>query len=186
MILREEPPSNDLPNHALVIASAILFLGGVSILGGFYWTWITAEEVRLSETTDVTYTSIGRLSLKVTPESSIFLVVISTAAVGSFVHTATSFVSYVGNRTMRYSWLAWYAFRTLVGPALAVVAYVVIRAGFISGTTGAENVNIFGVAAFAGLTGLFSKQATDKLREVFDTIFTGSGDNARSDKLRSS
>jgi len=38
----------------------------------------------------------------------------------------------------------------------------------------------------AGLVGLFSKQGTDKLREIFDTAFRvapGYGDDARSDSI---
>jgi hypothetical protein len=37
------------------------------------------------------------------------------------------------------------------------------------GTAG--DLSPYGVAAVAGLAGLFSKQATDKLREVFETLF---------------
>ena len=120
---------------------------------------------------------------EVSAESSMLLLVMSMAAVGSFVHAGTSFVSYVGNRRMRYSWLPWYAFRTVIGSSLATVSYVVVRAGLLSGSSGASEVNIFGVAALAGLTGMFSKQATDKLKEIFDSIFTSRGDDHRLDKL---
>jgi hypothetical protein len=47
-------------------------------------------------------------------------------------------------------------------------------------------VNPYGVAALSGLAGLFSKQATDKLREVFETLFRvarGAGDAQRKDDL---
>jgi len=51
---------------------------------------------------------------------------------------------------------------------------------------GPESVSRFGMAAVAFLTGMFSKQATDKLDEVFTTLFkTGpsAGDAQRKDKL---
>ena len=35
----------------------------------------------------------------------------------------------------------------------------------------------------AGLVGLFSKQATDKLNEVFSTLVKSGGDDKRKDKL---
>jgi hypothetical protein len=50
----------------------------------------------------------------------------------------------------------------------------------------AGDVNPYGVAALAGLAGLFSKQAMDKLRELFETLFRvapGEGDDRRRDSL---
>jgi hypothetical protein len=35
----------------------------------------------------------------------------------------------------------------------------------------AEKINIFGVGAVGGLVGMFSKEATDKLKEVAEAIF---------------
>jgi len=55
--------------------------------------------------------------------------------------------------------------------ALATVFYFVLRAGFFSGDATNSSVNVYGIAAVAGFVGLFSRQATDKLREVFDTLF---------------
>ena len=66
--------------------------------------------------------------------------------------------------------------------ALGLLFYFVIRAGFV--TTGqASAVNPFGIAAIAGLAGMFSKQATDKLKELFDQLFASSQDAQRNDKL---
>jgi hypothetical protein len=31
-------------------------------------------------------------------------------------------------------------------------------------------VNLFGIAAIAGLSGMFSKQAVEKLRQIFDVL----------------
>jgi hypothetical protein len=47
-------------------------------------------------------------------------------------------------------------------------------------------INPFGIAALAGLVGMFSKQATDKLAEIFKALFRtapGQGDDTRKDKL---
>ena len=49
--------------------------------------------------------------------------------------------------------------------------YFAARGGLIAGTSGAENLSPYGVAALAGLAGLFSKQASDKLKEVFENLF---------------
>jgi hypothetical protein len=53
-----------------------------------------------------------------------------------------------------------------------------LRGGFLTGNTNSATANIdaYGVATVSGLVGLFSKQATDKLEEIFNTAFrTGSG-----------
>ena len=61
--------------------------------------------------------------------------------------------------------------RLVVGVLLALLLYFVFRGGFFSGNSPSTAVNPYGIAALAGLAGLFSKQATDKLREVFETLF---------------
>jgi hypothetical protein len=120
------------------------------------------------------------------PESRLLLIVIIAGALGSFVHGATSLTTYLGNRMLVRSWSWWYWLRPLIGIGIALVFYFVVRGGFLllvtSGTTHSD-VSPFGIAAIAGLSGMFSKQATDKLREVFDSLFKSSGDNQRGDKL---
>ena len=125
-------------------------------------------------------------SLTTTADVQLLLLVMVTGALGSFLHTATSFADFVGNEKLARSWLWWYLLKPFVGMGLAVVFYLVIRGGLLSGGTEAGKVNIYGIAALAGLTGMFSKQATDKLGEVFTTLFQtkpGEGDDARKGSL---
>ncbi len=111
------------------------------------------------------------------------LIVMLVGAVGSYVHAATSFASYLGNRRLGKSWLWWYLLRPFVGAALALLFYFVVRGGFLQAGAGTESLNLYGIAALAGLAGMFSKQATDKLREVFDNLFAVKDE--RKDKLES-
>jgi hypothetical protein len=122
---------------------------------------------------------------KPTADAALLVLVVLTSAVGSYVHAAVSFADYVGNRGFVVSWIWWYLLRVFVGSSLAVIFYFAIRGGFLGTGTDAADVNVYGIAAISGLVGLFSKQATDKLREVFDTAFrvnTG-GDRERADNL---
>lgn len=131
-----------------------------------------------------TTVTIGFLG-EVSPEMSLILLVIVAGALGSFIHAATSFTTYVGNRCLTVNWIWWYILRALIGMALALLFYFLIRGGFLSGSP-TDEINPYGIAASAGLVGLCSKQATDKLVEVFDTFFktnTGTGDHQRGDKL---
>ena len=119
-------------------------------------------------------------------ESGLLLLVLIAGALGSYIHAATSFVDYVGNQSLVMSWGWWYTLRPFIGAALALVFYFVIRGGLLSTGSSANSISVFGIAAVAGLVGMFSKQATDKLGEVFSTLFKtkeGSGDDKRKDKL---
>jgi hypothetical protein len=109
------------------------------------------------------------------------------AALGSFVHVATSFATYIGNGKFDVRWLWWYVLRTPIGVALALVVYFAIRGGLLTASSlSTADINPFGIAALSGLVGLFSKQATDKLEETFKTLFrtaAETGDPTRGDKL---
>jgi hypothetical protein len=123
---------------------------------------------------------------KLNNEARLLLLVMLVGAMGSYVHTATSFVTYVGNRNLVSSWTWWYILRPFIGMALALIFYFVVRGGLLSAETGARQVSPFGIAALAGLVGMFSKQATDKLREIFDNLFkteSDKGDDIRRDKV---
>jgi hypothetical protein len=129
---------------------------------------------------------IFKETITISSETRFILLVIIAAALGSYVHTATSFVSYVGNKRLVMSWAWWYILRPFIGMALALVFYFVVRAGLLSTSTNAEEISVFGIAAVAGMVGMFSKQASDKLEEVFKNLFKtkeGEGDDARKDKL---
>lgn len=116
-------------------------------------------------------------------DATLLLLVTLASAVGSFVHIATSLANHVGRNRFETSWVVWYALRCPIGAALATVFYFVVRAGFFSGDAPNSAVNAYGIAAVAGFVGLFSRQATDKLRELFDTLFKTDGAEAEVDPV---
>ena len=103
-------------------------------------------------------------------EVRLLLIVILAGALGSLVHTVRSVYWYVGNRKLKWSWLAKYVLQPFAGSALAVIFYVVVRGGFFSPQTTFENTSPFGFAALAALVGLFSEQAVLKLKTVAETV----------------
>lgn len=116
----------------------------------------------------------------------IILMVMMAGGLGSFIHAATSFGDYVGNEKLTTNWSWWYVLRPFIGMILAIIFYLVIRGGFLSAGTEAGKINPFGIAALAALVGIFSKQAIDKLDEVFNTLFrtaSDGGDAKRKDNL---
>ena len=104
-------------------------------------------------------------------EVRLFCLVIIAGFLGSFIHVAVSVADYVGNRRLVSSWIYWYLLRLPVGSSLAVIVYLLIRGGILTGNTSGTDLQPFGIVGISALAGLFSKQAMDKLREVFETLF---------------
>lgn len=114
----------------------------------------------------------------------LFLIAAVSGALGACVHLATSFADFAGNERLTSNWTWWYIFRPFIGMALAEIVYLAIRGGFFNASAGAPNIiNPYGVAAITALTGLFSRQATDKLREVFEIVFLSGQKVGRKDPL---
>ena len=93
-------------------------------------------------------------------------VVVFAGALGGQIHALRSFASYVGNRKLKVSWLVRYFLTPFIAASLAMVFYFVIRAGFFTANTMTQNMNAYGFAGLAGLVGLFSSMAVNKLRRM--------------------
>lgn len=122
-------------------------------------------------------------------ELRLLFLVLLAGALGSYIHAATSYVDFVGNRRLIASWAWWYILRPFIGMALALVLYLVLRGGLIIVQTETSTLKPFSILAFAALSGMFSKQVIDKLRELLDTFFrvredTKEGEYQRKDKLK--
>lgn len=169
---------------ALALGVYLLVLG--IVLGSLLLAlWPTVEGFTSSTTPSELSIRWFGAEFSIGAEAALLLLVLVFGALGAYIHTVTSFVDYVGNRRLTSSWTWWYFLRPFIGTALALVFYVAIRGGFFAQEAQTGDVNPFGMAALAGLAGLFSKQATDKLKEVFDTLFRTAegGDAHRRDPL---
>lgn len=107
----------------------------------------------------------------ITSDEQLFAIVALAGALGGIVHMLRSLGKFIGNRRLRWSWVAFYMTLPLVGAATSTIVYIVTRAGlFPSGD--ATQVNVFGFAAVATLVGLFSEEAMSMLKSVASTVFT--------------
>ncbi len=129
------------------------------------------------------YVSAHRQTVLVLSQGELFLAVMLAGGIGSYIHGVNSFVTYVGNRSFRSSWAPWYLLRPFMGVGMAVIFYVVIRGGVLVMSGGVSQVDPYAMMTVAALAGMFSKQASDKLAEVFDTLFRSRADDERRDKL---
>jgi len=131
-------------------------------------------------------TKLGRINR----ELDLIWLVMLAGALGSFLHTAQSYSDYVGNQKLKASWVWWYCYRPFIGAGLAFVFYAAVRGGVMaiaSGSTAkAAELNPFGVISVAAMVGMFSKAATMKLGEVFDTLFKTDSAKQSKDKLAGS
>ena len=123
----------------------------------------------------------GGLSFTITNEVRLILIALFVGALGSCIHAAGSFANFVGNREFVGTWTWWYFLKPLIGAPLALLFYFLIRGGLLTAFASSGDISPFGVAAFAGLVGLFSDPATLKLKEVFETLFKPRDE--RTDKL---
>lgn len=114
----------------------------------------------------------GRFKPQIYLETRLLLLVMLCGALGSLMHALRSLYWYTGNRKMVWSWVAFYLLLPFTGAMLAVIFYLVVRGGFFSPQASTETTSPFGFAALSALVGLFSPQATLKLKEVAETIFT--------------
>jgi len=117
----------------------------------------------------------GWLKPQIYAETRLLLLVMLAGALGSLMHSLRSLYWYTGNRLMVWSWAAFYFLLPVTGAILAVIFYFVVRGGFFSPQASFEQTSPFGFAALSALVGLFSPQATLKLKEVAETIFTKPG-----------
>jgi hypothetical protein len=118
----------------------------------------------------------------ISPEVQLLLMVLLTGAFGSCIYALKSLADYRGDNKLFASWVLYYWIQPFEGAGIAFLLYLVIRGGFLGGTSAdVKTANQFGMCAIAGLAGAFSDTAFLKLREVFQTLFKPQDD--RSGKL---
>jgi len=116
------------------------------------------------------------------PERGLLVLAFFGGLAGSFLHAAQSLASYLGNTKFKLSWTVWYLLRPLIGGVLGFALYFAMRAGLVQGS---DSPDPYGVVALGLLGGWFSKTTTDKLQEVYGTLFKTDADKERKDKLDS-
>lgn len=114
---------------------------------------------------------LGATLSNVPRETLFFAVVILSGGLGGAVHSLRSLAWYVGGQRFVNSWVLNYFYLPLTGALTAMILYLIVRAGFLAGSS-VEATSPYGFAALGALGGLFSEQGVKKLREVFETLLT--------------
>jgi hypothetical protein len=98
---------------------------------------------------------------------------------GGATYMAYSFAKHLGTKDYDPNWTWWVIIRPFTGAAFGTVFYVVLRGLIMPQVESLNDVNMYGLMAFSGLAGMFSKQAVVWLGGVFDQMlkkFPSKGD----------
>lgn len=153
----------------IVLIMAYLILFSILLLYGVVQFWPPATPAAGAAPTSSPVTFL-LWTFSISDEIRLLLIVGLVGALGSLVHALRSLYWYVGNRALVRSWLAKYILLPFIGSTLALVFYFVLRGGLFSPQATVEETSPFGFAALAGLVGMFSDQAAEKLKEVAATL----------------
>lgn len=182
-------PSNlklDIDNEVSAPGWAIFFLGLYLMVVFLALVFLLIQIWPIDHPSGVVGGSIWkRVTLsyfRVPDEARVIFIVLMSGAIGGMIHALQSFVGFVGSNSFVCSWIWWYVLRPVVGAGLALLFYLSLRGGLLTTTAGVADLSIFGFASVSALAGLFSEQATAKLKELFDTMFKT--DDQRPNKLK--
>ena len=148
----------------LILLGIVLFLATIAL-----WPNITQTGVGGSASASV---KLFFWHLNLSNEVRMLLIVAVVGALGSLIHDLRSLFWYVGNRSLKHSWVLMYFITPLVGSILALIFYLVLRGGLFSSQVTIQDTNPYGFAGIAGLIGMFSNQAALKLKEVAESLFS--------------
>jgi hypothetical protein len=114
--------------------------------------------------------------LRLPDEGTAYGAILTTlaAGVGSSIATILGFLKHASeDKDFEPAYAAWYVGRPLIGLLLGLLFYFVVKAGFLATFPNApqQDASELAFVAIGGLVGLFSKNAVEKLREVFNVLF---------------
>lgn len=137
------------PITLLVGGSLLLF--GIANAAGFALAWLLPQT-----------------------DNRTLLLTVLAAGLGSCVATMLGYLLHASeNKDFDASYAAWYVGRPFIGLILGLIFYFLIKGGLLMVATDSANLELgdAAMAAIGSLVGLFSKNAVEKLREVFNTLF---------------
>jgi hypothetical protein len=91
-------------------------------------------------------------------------------ALGGALHAMASLTAHVARGDFGGTWTMWYLTNPIVGASLATIFLFVLQAG-LGGQAAPTTGGLYGIAAVATLSGLFSRHALNKLKDIFDVAF---------------
>jgi|SRR5579872_118586 len=163
------PGAGLVPRFMILVLCLTAITLSLATLYSLWAFWPTTGQASSTSTQPVSWFGFR---LTENREFLFFITVAIAGGLGGLIHTVRSFTWYVGNRDLRWSWIPYNFLLPVVGALAGTVFYLVLRAGLFSPSTSVSQASPFGFAAIAILSGLFSSQAFEKLRNLAAQIFT--------------
>jgi hypothetical protein len=102
-------------------------------------------------------------------ELKLFGAALLAGILGGSLHAMRSLIWYRGNKTLVRSWTLRYLLLPFTGGIIAVAFYLLVQVGLFTPQNGTGSLLILGIAV---LVGMFSEQATEKLRKIAEALLT--------------
>ena len=104
------------------------------------------------------------------------LVVLTCSVLGAMIHASSSLAFHMNTRTLTTRWIWFLVMRAPIAVALGLCFYMLLRGGLLNsaGLQGETPLNVYGLGAMSAMVGLFTEPATNKLRDVFNTLLSPS------------
>ena len=153
----------------LILYHVVLGLIAIYII---FSIWPGAAPINENRTISLFF---GLLSLNLDAELTLILVAISAGVIGAFIQSLGSIAKHRAQNDLGAVWSAWYLTRSFLGAGLALAIYLVLRAGFINMSADAASISLFGTAGISVICGMFTDKATEKLKEVANTLLKTEG-----------
>jgi hypothetical protein len=147
-----------------IVGVWLLIIAGICLMGLFFalntscWPgWLQQCLADKADFTNATVTMFG-------------------AGVGSVITTILGYLEHASEKKdFERAYAPWYVGRPLMGLLLGLIFYFLLRGGLLAVIPSkgeAKDMSVAGLAGVGSLVGLFSKNAIEKLRELFDTLFS--------------
>jgi hypothetical protein len=107
----------------------------------------------------------------ITQDTRLIVLVITAGVLGSLVKALGSFAHYIAKKEFTSNWIWFYILHPFLGAGLALMIYLMIRAGFFAPGASTKDLSLFGFIGISALAGLFQSQALEKLKEIATSIF---------------
>ena len=113
------------------------------------------------------------------------LVTTFAAGIGAAVTAILGYLKHASElKDFDEAYMPWFVARPVLGMLLGLIFYFVVKGGLLATMPGEGDaeLNLWAMAGIGALVGLFSKNAIEKLRELFNTLFNtekGWGDDLK-------
>lgn len=161
------PENQKMSRSTTAILLVYFMILGVLSIDIILSVWPAAASLSENRTVSML---MNLFTVNLNAELTFLLIVIFSGIIGAFVQSLSSIAIHQSRKDLGAEWSIWYLTRPFVGAALALALYFLLRGGFLGLGTDPSSINVYGIAGLSGISGMFTNQATQKLRDVAEAL----------------